>query len=115
MVASLSAIGIFIAAFAIAALRDVHVGIIMFAAACGVGVWLAGIPLQDVVGGFPVSIMVLLVGVTYFFTIARVNGTIDRVIQGVLGHVGKHSAILPFVFFVLTAGIVAMGSRWPAW
>ena len=110
MVASLSAIGIFITAFAIAALRDVHVGIIMFAAACGVGVWLAGMPLQDVVGGFPISIMVLLVGVTYFFAIARVNGTIDRVIQGVLGHVGKHSAILPFVFFVLTAGIVAMGS-----
>ena len=38
---------------------------------------LAGMPLRDVVGGFPVSIMVLLAGVTYFFGIAQANGTID--------------------------------------
>jgi hypothetical protein len=80
MAAQLSAMGIFIAVFAIAALRGVHLGIMMFAAGCGVGVWLAGMPLRDVLRGFPVSIMVLLVGVTYFFAIARVNGTIDRVI-----------------------------------
>ena len=48
------------------------------------GVTLAGMPLQEVVGGFPVSIMVLLAGVTYFFGIAQVNGTIDRVIDAVL-------------------------------
>jgi len=96
--------------FIIAALRGVHLGIMMFAAGCGVGVWLAGMPLRDVVRGFPVSIMILLVGVTYFFAIAGVNGTIDRVIKGVLGRVGRNAVILPFVFFVLTAGIAAMGS-----
>ena len=48
------------------------------------GVLLAGMPLRDVVGGFPVSILVLLAGVTYFFGIAQVNGTIDRVIEAVL-------------------------------
>ena len=55
----------------------------MFPAACAVGVGLAGMPLRDVVSGFPISIMVLLAGVTYFFGIAQANGTIDRVIEGV--------------------------------
>lgn len=67
MSAQLAAIAIFIAVFAIAALRGVHLGIMMFAAGAGAGVWLAGMPLRDVVRGFPVNIMVLLVGVTYFF------------------------------------------------
>ena len=82
----------------------------MFAAACGAGVWLGGIPLRDVVRGFPINIMVLLVGVTYFFAIAHANGTIDRIIKGALGRVGKNALVLPLVFFALTAGIAAMGS-----
>jgi di/tricarboxylate transporter len=110
MLTQLTAIAIFIAIFAVATLRKVHLGITMFAAACGVGVWLAKMPLKDVVGGFPLSIMVLLVGVTYFFAIAQTNGTIDRVIKAVLGRVGDNAVVLPFLFFALTAGISAMGS-----
>ena len=110
MALQLTAIAIFIAVFAIATLRGVHLGIMMFAAACGVGVWLAGMPLSDVVGGFPVSIMVLLVGVTYFFAIAQANGTIDRVIEAAIGRIGDNAVMLPLVFFALTAGVSAMGS-----
>jgi di/tricarboxylate transporter len=110
MLRQFAAIGIFIAIFAIATLRKVHLGITMFAAACAVGVWLAAMPLKDVVGGFPISIMILLVGVTYFFGIAQANGTIDHVIEAVLGRVGDNAVVLPFAFFALTAGISAMGS-----
>jgi di/tricarboxylate transporter len=110
MVIQLSAVAIFIAVFAIATLRKVHLGITMFAAACGVGVWLARMPLRDVVGGFPISIMVLLVGVTYFFAIAKANGTIDHLIEAVLSRVGGNAVVLPFMFFALTATISAMGS-----
>lgn len=110
MLIQLTAIGIFIALFAIATLRKVHLGITMFAAACGVGVWLARMPLKDVVGGFPISIMVLLAGVTYFFAIAQANGTIDQLIEAVLARVGDNAVVLPFLFFGLTAAISAMGS-----
>ena len=110
MSAQLAAIAIFIAVFAIAAFRGVHLGIMMFAAGAGAGVWLAGMPLRDVVRGFPVNIMVLLVGVTYFFAIAHVNGTIDRLIKRVLARVGGNAVVLPLVFFFLTASIAAMGS-----
>jgi len=105
-----AAILIFVAVFAVATLRDVHLGILMFPAACAVGVWMAGMPLREVLGGFPVSIMVLLVGVTYLFGIAHVNGTIDRLIEAVLGRVGDNAGILPVVFFALTALVSAMGS-----
>ena len=107
---SVLAIAIFIAVFAIATLRNVHLGILMFPAACAVGVGLAGMPLRDVVSGFPISIMVLLAGVTYFFGIAQANGTIDRVIEAVLTHTRVRPAVLPFVFFALSGAVASMGS-----
>lgn len=96
--------------FAIATLRNVHLGILMFPAACAVGVMLAGMPLRDVVGGFPISIMILLVGVTYFFGIAQVNGTTERLIDAGLARAGSRPLALPYVFFVLAGAVAAMGS-----
>ena len=104
------AIAIFIGLFAVATLRNIHLGVLMFPAACAVGVWLAGMPLRDVVAGFPVNILVLLAGVTYFFGIAKANGTLDRLIQEVTAVVGDRRRLLPLVFFSVTAAVAAMGS-----
>ncbi len=110
MAAQILALLIFVAVFVIATLRKVHLGVIMFAVAGGVGIWLGGMSLPEVVNGFPVSILVLLVGVTYFFGIAQANGTVDRLIQGAIRLVGDRAAVLPLAFFGLTAGVSAMGS-----
>lgn len=110
MSADIVAIIILVAVFAIAAIRDVHLGVAAFAAACGVGLWMADMSLDDILAGFPVSILVLLVGVTYFFGIAQVNGTIDRLVENALDRVGSRAVLIPFVFFFLTMGISAMGS-----
>jgi di/tricarboxylate transporter len=104
------AIAIFVAVFAIATFRNIHLGVLMFPAACAVGVWLAGMSLPDVVAGFPVNILVLIAGVTYFFGIAQGNGTIDRVIHKLLAAVGERRGVLPFVFFLITSGVASMGS-----
>lgn len=110
MAGQLAALVAFVGIFTAATLRKVHIGILMFAAACGAGIWLADLPLADVIAGFPLSILVLLVGVTYFFGVAQVNGTIDGIIDATLAKVGDRTALLPPVFFVLTGGISAMGS-----
>ena len=110
MLAPVIAIAIFIVIFAVATARDIHLGILMFPAACLAGVTLAGMPLRDVIGGFPVGILVLLAGVTYFFGIAHVNGTTDRVVRALLARIGKRPTLLPFVFFALSAAVAAMGS-----
>lgn len=110
MLAPVAAMAIFVAVFGLATARKAHLGVLMLPAACATGVWLAGMPLREVVGGFPVNILVLLVGVTYFFGIAQVNGTVDRVIAAVLARTGTSQAALPVVFFGLAAVASAMGS-----
>jgi di/tricarboxylate transporter len=104
------AIAIFVAVFAIPTFRNIHLGVLMLPAACAVGVWLAGMSLRDIVSGFPVGILVLIAGVTFLFGIANGNGTIDRVVHTLLAAVGERRGLLPFVFFVITAGVAAMGS-----
>jgi Na+/H+ antiporter NhaD/arsenite permease-like protein len=110
MVAQLAALGLFVAVFAIAARRNLHLGISMFPVACASGIWLAGMPLDAVLEGFPVGIVVLLAGVTYFFGIAHVNGTIDALMAAVVARVGGRAVTLPALFFLMTAVVSAMGS-----
>ncbi|GAB3064065.1 hypothetical protein [Sediminivirga luteola] len=95
--AQLCAIAVFIAVFALGAVRGVQLGVLMFAAAAGTALILSDMSLEDVVGGFPLSIMILLVGVTYFFAIAQANGTVDRLIDAALAKVGSNRLFLPVV------------------
>lgn len=101
---------LFGAIFAVATVRKVHLGILMFVAACGAGPLLAGMTLRDVLGGFPVTILILVAGVTYFFGIAHANGTTDRVMSGLIARAGARRGVLPLVFFGLAAVASAMGS-----
>ena len=104
------AITIFIAVFAIATIRNIHLGVLMIPAAVAVGVWLAGMPIRDILAGFPINILILIAGVTYFFGIAQGNGTIDIAIHKLIGAVGNRRTVLPFVIFLITAGVASMGS-----
>ncbi|QZH60893.1 C4-dicarboxylate ABC transporter [Mycolicibacterium farcinogenes] len=106
----LGALLICIAVFAIGLYRNLNVGILLFAAAAAVGVGLANMPLDDVLAGFPVDLMILLVGVTFFFGIAQVNGTVDRLIDAALQRVGHRRALLPLAFFALTGAVASMGN-----
>lgn len=106
----ITALIVFIAAFIIATLREVNIGVLMFAAASGVGLFLAGIPLTEVIAGFPIKLLVLLVGVTYFFAIAQANGTVDHLVSFTVSRAGTNAFVLPILFFGLSAGIAAMGS-----
>jgi di/tricarboxylate transporter len=105
-----TALAIFACVFATATVRGVHLGLLMFVAACVVGPTLAGMPLGDVVAGFPVGILVLVAGVTFFFGIAQMNGTLERVMGAMLARMGGHRAAMPVLFFVLAAVMAAMGS-----
>jgi di/tricarboxylate transporter len=105
-----TAIAIFVAVFAIATLRNIHLGVLMLPAAAAVGVGLAGMPIEDVLDGFPVQLLFLIGGVTYFFGIAQANGTIDAVIHKLVAAIGDRRALLPFLIFLITAGVASMGS-----
>jgi di/tricarboxylate transporter len=110
MTVQLAALAICIGVFAVGLYRHINVGILSFTAACAVGVWLAQIPIQDVIEGYPVDLFLLLAGVTFFFGVAQANGTIKKLIDSALRKVGDRVALLPLVFFCMSAAIGSMGN-----
>ena len=66
-------------AILVSCFTELNVGILALALAWIVGVYVGGMPLNEVIGGFPVSLFLTLAGVTLLFTQAQLNGTLDRI------------------------------------
>lgn len=99
-----------IAFFAIATARPINMGILAFAAAFLVGGLVSGIPIEDIQGFFPGDMFLVVFGITLLFGIARVNGTIDLIMEGALRLVrGKPWAIV-WLMFLLAGVLMALGS-----
>ena len=57
-------------------MRHVHVGALALAAAVGVGLTFGAESVSEVMRGWPVDLMLILMGMTYLLAIARGNGTL---------------------------------------
>ena len=68
-----------------------------------VGTIFVGEGVNEMYSGFPVELLVLLVGVTYLFGIAESNGTVRRVVEGAAHLVKDRRALIPWVVFLVAA------------
>ena len=66
----------------IATLLPIDMGVLGFGAAFLVGAVVLGLSTDEVLAGFPADLVVTLIGITYLFGIAQVNGTVDLLVDG---------------------------------
>ena len=100
--------------FLIATLLPVNMGALAFVGAFLLGAVFLGMETTDILANFPGGLFLTLVGVTYLFAIAQGNGTIDLLVRGAVRLVGGRVALIPWVMFVITAVITAVGALSPA-
>jgi di/tricarboxylate transporter len=105
-VISLSAL---ILALALSSISSINVGFLAIVMAWLVGVYAGGMTVDQVIAGFPVSLFLTLVGLMLLFSMAQVNGTLDRVTHKAVRHTGGSPGVIPFVFFGLTSVLAAIG------
>ncbi|WP_217162026.1 SLC13 family permease [Streptomyces sp. AC512_CC834] len=105
---------VLVVVFVIATTRSVNMGALAFAAAFGVGTLVADLDADGIFAGFPGSLFVVLVGVTYLFAIARSNGTTDWLVHAAVRLVRGRVALIPWVMFALTGALTAIGAVSPA-
>jgi di/tricarboxylate transporter len=98
-----------VAAMIISCFGQLNVGVLGLALAWILGVYLGGMELSAVLGGFPTQIFLMLVGVTLLFTQAQLNGTLDRVAHASVRLCRGNTGLLPVMFFVLAAAIATLG------
>ncbi|WP_221356239.1 SLC13 family permease [Streptomyces beigongshangae] len=114
MSAELISILVLVVVFVIATTRSVNMGALAFAAAFGVGELVADLDADKIFAGFPGDLFVVLVGVTYLFAIARANGTTDWLVHASIRLVRGRVVLIPWVMFVLTGALTAIGAVSPA-
>jgi hypothetical protein len=69
----------FATAILISCISRINVGFLSIAFAFIIGVLLGGMSVAELIAGFPASLFLTLLGVTLFFSQAKVNGTLDAI------------------------------------
>jgi Na+/H+ antiporter NhaD/arsenite permease-like protein len=92
----------------------VNAGLLAIVLAWILGVYVApltgkAIGLKAIVGGFPADLFLTLVGVTFLFTLAQGNGTLDRLTRRAVHACQGNSGMILIMFFLLTLGLASIG------
>jgi di/tricarboxylate transporter len=102
------------AIFAIAIGVSVNMGLLAFAGAFLIGTLAADMTADDIFGVFPGDIFVVLVGITYLFAIAQLNGTVDWLVNLAMKAVGGRVGAIPWIMFAIAGVLTAIGAVSPA-
>ncbi|MEV0386630.1 SLC13 family permease [Nonomuraea sp. NPDC050643] len=102
------------AVFLVATVRPVNMGALALVATFMVGTFVFGMSDKEILAGFPGTMFVILVGVTYLFALAMRNGTVDWLVHAATRAVGGRIALMPFGMFLIPAAITAIGAAAPA-
>lgn len=110
MTIHLIAIGFLALAFVLATVKPLNLGAIAFVGVFLVGSLIAGLGTSDLYSGFPGSLVVVLVGVTYLFNVANANGTVDWLVGGTVKLVKGRNALVPWIMFAAAGLFSAIGA-----
>ena len=102
-------VGALVIAVTLSMVTTINVGIVCLASAWIVGVLLGGMTVGEILDGFPTQLFVTLVGVTLLFSMARGNGTLERITERAVRLCRGHRGILPIMFFFLALGLSSIG------
>jgi di/tricarboxylate transporter len=102
-------LGALVVAILVSCFTELNVGILALALAWLVGVYLGGMSLNEVIGGFPVSLFLTLSGVTLLFSQAQLNGTLDRIAHRAVRLCRGNAGLIPIMFFALGCALASLG------
>jgi di/tricarboxylate transporter len=89
--------------------KNVNLGILSLGLALVIGHFIGGISIKDLIKGYPSSLLLMLVGVTFLFGIAQSNGTLDKITKYAVKMVRGKVALLPIVLFFLAFVLSSAG------
>ncbi len=90
--------------------QRVNAGLLALVMAGALGYFFIGMKPTEVMTGFPVPMLIILVAVSYLFGIASHNGTLDKITNALLRIVKGKRFFLPIIFFVLAVVLSTLGA-----
>ena len=89
--------------------EDLNVGFLGIAFGIIVGGVFAGTPASKVMNAFPLSLFMILVGVTFFFGMAQTNGTMEKLTAYSIRACKGNTALVPIIIYILATFITTIG------
>ncbi|WP_028924038.1 SLC13 family permease [Pseudonocardia acaciae] len=102
------------AVFLLGTIRPINMGALALGAAFVVGLTVYGSNADDIAAGFPASMLIVLVGVTYLFALATRNGTVDWLVDAAVRMVQGRIGLIPWVMFLVPCALTSIGSATPS-
>lgn len=89
-------LGFLLLAIMLGFIRKMNTGLLCIAFALLLG-RMAGISDAEIIKGFNASLFLMLLGVTYLFSLAQINGSLDLLAQKVISLAGKRVYLIPII------------------
>ena len=96
-------------AIIVSCFSSLNVGVLAMALAWVLGVYVGHMPIATVIAGFPTPLFLTLVGMTLLFSLAQVNGTLDRLAHHAVQSCRGNRGMIPIIFFLLAFGLASLG------
>ncbi len=104
------AILILLGVILMSAFQRVNIGLLSLVMAWVLGYFVLGMNPVEVTSGFPVSMFIVLVAVSYLFGIAGHNGTLNKITNILIRMVKGKVLFLPILFFILAFVLSTLGA-----
>ena len=89
--------------------EDLNVGFLGIAFGIIVAGVFAGTPASKVMNAFPLSLFMILVGVTFLFGMAQTNGTMEKLTAYSIRACKGNTALVPIIIYILATFITTIG------
>ena len=96
-------------AIVVSVTTSLNIGTLAIGLSLVAGYYFGGVKIAEIVKGFPITLFIMLAGVTYLFAIAQTNGTLEKISKYAIKAVRGNIALLPIVLFFLAFGLSSMG------
>ncbi len=96
-------------AVAIGFWKDINVGLVALVFALFVGYYIGDIPVNTIIGYWPVKLFFTTLGITFLFSIAKLNGTLEKISKTIIYQSRGKKILIPIIFYVLALLIATVG------
>lgn len=97
-----------LAAIILGFVRKMNTGLLCIAFALVLG-RMSGISDAEIMKGFNASLFIMLLGVTYLFSMAQINGSLDLLAQKVIALAGRRVYLIPVIIYIFSIILAALG------
>lgn len=89
--------------------KNINVGLIALVFSLFLGYYIGGIPINTIIGYWPIKLFFTTFGITLLFSIAKLNGTLEKMSKTIIYQSKGRKILIPIIFYVLALFIASVG------